>query len=248
MKKTTLLLAGLVFATGAYAQTADEIINKHADAIGGRQKLAAIKNIYMEGKSNINGTDVPFKVWTVDKQATRIEFSFGGMTGYTIIRKDSGWGFSPFAGQTHPEPMTADQVKGSQSQLDAAGDNLIDYKTKGYKVTFEGKDDVDGTEAFKLQLKISDSLVETYYIDPESYYVIRVHTKETANGKVEEGNQDLSNYQKTADGYTFPMALSGGPGGDQKITTIKVNTEIDPNLFKPLIPKPDPTPTAVPNK
>src|ERR1700679_2015975 len=116
MKKTTLLLAGLVLATaGAYAQTADEIIGKYADAIGGKEKLAAIKNIYMEGSVDANGQKIPIKLWKVVNKSFRTEFTFGGMTGYTIIRKDSGWAFSPFAGQTSPEPMTADQVKSSQT-------------------------------------------------------------------------------------------------------------------------------------
>jgi hypothetical protein len=233
MKKTTLLLAGFALAAASVsAQSADDIINKYADAMGGRTKLAAIKNIYMEGSSDINGSKITIKTWLVNKKSVRQEFVISGMTNYIILRNDSGWMYFPIQGQTNPEPFTAEQVKSGQTQLDV-GDELINYKDKGYKVTLLGKDDVDGTEAYKIEEKISDSLVHTYYIDPQSYYVIRVHEKATVNGKVTESDQDLSNYQKTADGYVFPMTESGGQMGDQKYTIIKVNTEIDSKLFSP---------------
>ena len=136
MKKTTLLLAGLAFtALGATAQTADEIINKYADALGGKKKLEAIKNIYMEGSVNAQGQQIPMKFWFVIKKSMRQEVTFNGMTQYTIVRTDSGWVFSPFQGQKQAEPMTAEQVKSQQTELDVPGMELINYKEKGYKVT-----------------------------------------------------------------------------------------------------------------
>jgi hypothetical protein len=36
-------------------------------------------------------------------------------------------------GQTAPEPMTADEVKAGQDQLDIQGE-LIDYKEKGHSI------------------------------------------------------------------------------------------------------------------
>ncbi|MGP8217034.1 MAG: hypothetical protein ACLQQ4_15810 [Bacteroidia bacterium] len=241
MKKTTLLLAGLALAAvSATAQTADEIINKYADAVGGRKKLEGIKNLYMEGSVDAQGQKIPMKLWFVIKKSMRQEIIFNGMTQYTIVRNDSGWVFSPFQGQTKAEPMTAEDVKSQQPDLDAPGLDLIDYKERGYKVTMQGKDNIDGTDVYKIEEQISDSNVQTYYIDPDSYYVIRVHVKKTVNGKVEEVNEDFSDYQKTPEGFVFPMTQNigsdddqGGGGGTMKFTVIKVNTEIDPKLFSP---------------
>ena len=234
MKKNILVLTALAFATlGANAQTADDIINKYADAIGGRKKLEAIKNIYMEGSVDAQGQKIPLKMWLVVNKSFRTEYTFSGMTGYTIIRSDSGWNYSPFAGQKQAEPMTADQVKSAQSQLEGEGGTLLHYKEKHYKVTYEGKDDVDGTEAYKVQVVLNDSLTETYYFDPETYYVIRVHEKATVNGKVIEGNTDKSDYQKTPDGYVFAMSQGGDMGGEIKFSVVKVNTDLDPKLFSP---------------
>jgi hypothetical protein len=243
MKKTTLLFAGLALATlTVSAQTADEIIAKYADAIGGKKKLEAIKTIYKEGTANAQGQLIPIKLWYVIKKSMRQEVTFNGMTQYTIVRNDSGWVFSPFQGQTHPEPMTAEDVKSQQTELDGPGMELLHYKEKGNKITAQGKDNIDGTDVFKLEEKLSDSLTQTYYIDISTYYLLRKHTKATVNGKVENINEDYSNYQKTPEGYVFPMSENvgggdgddaGAGGGEVKYTVIQVNTDMAPTLFSP---------------
>lgn len=233
MKKITLLLAGITLVTaGLQAQTADDIINKCADALGGRKKLADIKSIYMEGQINAQGTQIPIKFWRVIGKSYRNEVTVNGMTQYTIIRTDSGWANNPFMGHNDAEPMTADEVKSSQSELESEAGLLLNYKEKGYRITLQGKDDVDGTDAYKIEEKITDSLTQTYYIDPDTYYIIRIHIKATADGKAVEQDIDLSNYQKTADGYTFAMTMTAN-GGEIKLTTVKVNSDIDSKLFRP---------------
>lgn len=254
MKKTLLLLAGFGLTLSATAQTADEIINKCADAIGGKKKIEAVKNLYMEGSVNAQGQQIPMKFWYVIKKSMRQEVTFNGMTQYTIVRNDSGWSFSPFQGQKQAEPMTADEVKSQQSDLDFPGMDLINYKEKGYTVTMQGKDNIDGTDVYKIEEKISDSLSKTYYIDPESYYVIREKQKATVNGKVESVNIDYSTYTKTADGIMFPMSESVGGGGDDdadgggqeiKFTVVQTNITMDSKLFSPTV---NPPTTADPTK
>ena len=232
MKKLFLAASLFVAATGAFAQTADDIIAKYATAIGGKDKLDAIKSVYLEGNINAQGQQIPIKIWIQNRKSMRVEYTFNGMTGFSIIRTDSGWNYSPFQGQKQAEPITADQVKEAQPELDAEG-ALINYKKYGYKVTYEGTDDVDGTDAYKLKVVVSDSLSETYFIDKTSYLILRKKTKGTENGKVVEATEDYSDYQKTPEGYYFAMGRSGEMGGDTKFTIVKVNSVFDPKLFSP---------------
>ena len=235
MKKTFIIMTAL-FAVSAYsqAQTADEIINKNIAAMGGMEKLNSIKSIYEEDSINAGGVKIPLKMWMVNKKFQRVEFSFGGMTGFSILRSDSGWNFMPFQGQTKPEPATADEVKKSQEQLYLT-DAFINYKEKGYKVTYEGKDETEGSEAYKLKVIVSDSISETYYIDPDTYFVIQVKTKATQNGKVIEGTETRSDYKKTPDGYIFPMESNSSGQGDMKTYVLKVNAPIDDKIFSPAV-------------
>lgn len=231
MKKNLIILTLLCTSPLLFAQSADEIINKSIDAIGGKDKLLAIKNLYMEGDVDASGQQIQIKNWWINKTAMRTEYTLMGMTGYSIVTTDSGWNYNPFNGQKTAEPMTADMVKNFQVELDVQSP-LLDYKAKGYKAAYKGKDDIDGSEVFKLELVVNDSETITYFIDPTTYYIMRQKTKSKINGKEENDQEDFSNYQKTPDGYVFPMN-EGSASGEVKFTVIKVNTELDPNMFKP---------------
>lgn len=235
MKKTVTLLTLLLgISSLTFAQTADDIIKKSIDAMGGLDKLNSIKSIYMEDSLNGGAAKIPIKLWQVDKKYMRVEFSFNGMTGFSILRNDSGWNFAPFQGQTKPEPVTADEVKKGQQDLYIT-DAFVNYKEKGYKVTYEGEDETEGSEAYKLRVNISDSVSETYYIDPDTYLVIQVKTKSTVNGKTNESTETRSDYKKTADGYIFPMEVSSSQQGDVKTYVVKVNPPIDNSIFSPSV-------------
>jgi outer membrane lipoprotein-sorting protein len=185
----------------------------------------------MEGDIDANGQQIQIKNWWVCNKAMRTQYTLMGMTGYSIVTKDSGWNYNPFNGQKQAEPMTADMVKTLQVELDIQSP-LLDYKTKGYKLAYKGKDDMDGSDVYKLELVVNDSEIITYFIDPASYFILRQKTKSKVNGKEENAQEDFSNYQKSPDGYVFPMNVNS-EGGEVKFTVIKVNTDIDSGLFKP---------------
>jgi hypothetical protein len=217
------------------AQTADEIINKYIDAMGGMAKLSSIKTVYMEDSINACSMKIPLKIWIENNKAMRAEFTVSGMTGYQIMRTDSGWGFNPMAGQKQAEPVTKDEVKKGIPDLDI-NHTLVNYKAKGYKAAYEGKDNAEGTDAYKIKITISDSASETYFIDPDTYYIIQIKEKKTENGKVMEETATLNDYKKTPDGYIFPMETTSANMGDMKTYTIKVNTTFDDKLFRPSTP------------
>ena len=54
-----LLLTAVSLSFAAKAQTADDIIGKYVDAIGGKDKLAQIKSVYTEATVNVMGSDNP---------------------------------------------------------------------------------------------------------------------------------------------------------------------------------------------
>lgn len=209
--------------------TADEIINDYITAMGGADKLASIHTIYMEGEINYNGTKRQTKKWIVDQKAMRSEMTFNGITSFTIVRKDSGWNYSPNRGRRKPEPLTANSIAMNRPNLDIAGP-LVNYKAKGYKVKYEGTDEIEGTEAFKIEEILNDSLTKTFYMDPDSHFIMRVRTKSSMGGRVITSSTEYSDYNKTPDGYTFPMET-----GNIKYTVVKVNITIDDKLFKPIV-------------
>ncbi len=235
--KISIVAAALLFA-GAItvkAQTADEIINKHIAAIGGADNWKKVKTVNMVGSINSGGMEIPVSIITVNGKAMKVEFTVNGMTGYQILTTTEGWSYSPFQGQSKPEALTAEVVKDQQDQLDVQGE-LMDYKAKGNKVEYLGKDDVDGTECFKLKVTMASGKEENVFIDAATYYHIRTVAKAKVDGKEIEATSNLSNFQKLPEGIVFPMSMESG-NGPINFKTVEINKPVDDKIFKPTASK-----------
>lgn len=228
MKKVLLPLMLIFSAATAMAQTADEIIDKHIAAIGGKDNWLKVKSIQMEGTVNVMGRDVNVKITNVHNVGSRQDISLAGMNGYIIMTPVAGWSFLPFQGQTKPEPMPADAVKAGMDELDIQG-NLLNYQSKGHTVQYLGTEDVEGTECHKLKVNRKNSGEQTIYIDPETFYIIRVSNKMNMNGQEIESKVDMSDYREV-NGIKVPFSLSQA-FGTLVLSTIKVNEGADEKIF-----------------
>ena len=218
----------------AKAQTADDIIQKHITAIGGADNWKKVNSLKLIGSINAGGQELPVTVTKVNGKGFKAEFTVSGMTGYMILTPTEGWAYSPMQGQQKPEAMTAEDVKESQDELDIAGP-LLDYKTKGCKVAYLGKDDVEGTECHKLKVTYASGKEQTMFIDAATFYHIRTVEKTKANGKEEEQVSNFGNFQKLPEGIVFPMSIDEGEG-PVAVKTVEVNKPIDDGTFKPTEP------------
>ena len=221
-------MAGILSAT---AQTADEIIQKHLDALGGLDKWKNVQTMKLLGSITAQGMEMPLTITTEQGKGMKVEFSMNGITGYQIVTDKAGWNYMPFGGQTKPEAMPDEMVKQMQDGLDIQG-ALVDYKAKGSKVVYLGKDDVEGTDCYKLKVTRSNGKEETMYIDATNYYHIRSKSKLVANGKEVEETSNYGNFQKLPEGIVIPMTLDDG-NGPVAFKTVEVNKPLAADVFKP---------------
>ncbi len=230
---TLLLTAAVAIATSvsAVAQSADEVLQKHITAIGGADAWRKVNTMKLTGAMKTQGIEIPVVVIAEHNKGSRVNISAMGMDGYMITTPTSGWSFMPFMGQTKPEPMTEEQVKMAVEELDLHGD-FLDYAKKGHTVELQGKEDVEGTECFKLLMKHKDGKEKVYYIDPSNYYVVREVTKMTVDGKEQEAAESFSNYQKLPEGIVMPMSTES-PMGPMTYTSIEINKPVDAKSFEP---------------
>jgi hypothetical protein len=238
MKSLKLYLVALIGLSGSFAanaQTADEIVNKHIEAIGGAEAWKKITSIKREGTMSVQGMDVAVKNTIVHGKGSREDISVSAMgwDGYYITTTDKGWKFEPWSGQTAAEAMTADEVNDRQDGLDAQG-SLIDYKTKGHTVELAGKENIEGTECFKLKLSLKSGSSRTLFIDPKTFYAIKIISLIKVNGTETEMPSSLSNFKKLPEGIVVAMNSTRlTPGGDAEIsfTKIEINPPVDEKIF-----------------
>jgi len=228
---TKFLTAILCFISiNIFAQSTDEIVDSHIKAIGGKDNWAKLKSLRMENTLKAEGGEIKVTIVQIDKKAIRQDISVMGMTGYSIINNTEGWSYMPWAGHTKPEAMTADDVKNSQDEL-YIQDEFITYKELNKSIESFGKDEIEGTECFKVKMTDKNGKETTYYLDASSYYVIKQTQKETSNGKEVESSTTFSDYKKLPEGIVFPMSIASD-WGEAQITKLEINPTIDESIFK----------------
>lgn len=221
----------LVFAQSAQAQTVDEVVDKYITAIGGKEKLLALKSIKMDGSLNVQGFDISVVTTILHGVGSRTDISVPGMgEGYQIMTPTKGWSFMPFQGQTAPEEVSEDMVKAGQTMLDTQSP-LLNYKEKGHTVELLGKEKAEGKECYKLKLTSKQGKVSTLYIDATTYYRIKTVSKTNINGEETDVETVYSDFKTTADGYVFAHSQTT-PRGTITYSTITVNPTVDVNIFK----------------
>ncbi len=230
MLKRLLAVCAVMAATmSAFGQTADEIIEKNLKAMGGIEKLKALKSVRLEGRMTIGPIEAPFTMIKSRPSNMRLEFTIQGMTGTQAFDGTTGWTMMPFMGKKDPEKMPAEQLDLVKSEADFDG-QLIDYKHKGTAIELAGKEDVNGTPAYKLKLTAKDGHTETIYFDASSFLRIKSESTRKVQGQELQTEETLGNYKEFG-GILFAMSIEDkvkGQASGQAVIIEKV--ELNPTL------------------
>ncbi|HTW35274.1 MAG TPA: hypothetical protein VMD53_11715 [Rhizomicrobium sp.] len=207
-----ILLCAVI--TSAHAQTADDLVAKNLAARGGAEKLAAIHSYITKGELRLPRD---FKLAYTETRlrldsgasAVRIDASVQGLTLIQAYDGKTAWKVNPFQGRKDPEQMNADEARAlaDEASIDGA---LLAATAKGSKVDYLGREDIDGTSAYKLRVSQADGTVFTYYLDPDVFLEIKVLERRTIRGAEQETETDLADYERVA-GVYFPFSIASGP-------------------------------------
>ncbi len=216
---------------GAIAQTLDEIVAKHIEAVGGKANWNKIQSLKMEGViTDDNGVKTNLVVFQIDKKARRENIVQSGKNGYSIITTTEGWSFMPFMEQKNPEAMSADYIKNSQDELSIA-DEFLTYAEQGKTIEYKDTDDVDGVECFKIRITNKNENETTYYLDQKSFFIIKKKCMTKEDGAESTVTTLYSDYKKMDSGIVYPIGMTTG-FGLLKADKVEFNLTIDEHIFK----------------
>ncbi len=202
-------------AVQAHAQTADDVIEKHLAAIGGRAALAKLESRTSTGTVSVSaqGADLGGALETYNKAPNksrtyfRIDMSqFGAGEMVVDQRCDGKTAFAMNSMQGDRE-ITGAQLQGLLNATFPSP--LLNYKDAGTKAEMIGKDKVGDRAVYVLQFTPKAGPVSKQYYDADTYLVVRTVTKMDVpelGGEVEQ-TTDLSDY-RDVDGIKIPFKMN----------------------------------------
>lgn len=225
-------LAAVACVSGAFAQTAEEIIARNLQAKGGVEKWKTIASVKMTGTLSAQGQDVPMTVYTKRPNLLRQDITTPAGKAVQAFDGATAWVIPP--GADTPREVSGPQADAARSNSDFDGP-LLDHAAKGHRVELIGREKVGAAEAYHLKLTRKDGGIEHYYIDVTSSLEVKRSAEMNAGGAKRMLESELSNY-RAVDGvmvpHTMTQSVDGAPVMQVKFSTVQFNVPMDDDLFR----------------
>lgn len=238
MKKSILFVSNLVvallFHSASIAQSdqkAVEIMQAYIKAIGGKEKLQAVKSLMSKMTATTPMGDLTITN-TVQEGKSYMKTE---MAGSVVMEKK-------FDGKTvHMTGMTGDQkiteaavikAEEKQARMFSELDQLL---SEDVIKKFVATEDLDGKKVHKLEISDKDKSTTTQYFDAASGLLVRTISEVDAMGSKSKQTVDMSDYQEVG-GVKFPHSIKMNGGMvpfplEMKVTSFMINNEIPAELF-----------------
>jgi len=194
--------------------TAESIINRYLDAIGGREKAEAVETKKEVASGSMQGMQLEI----TSKKTNRLQSStsvsmMGNVMQKQVINKDKGYNEA----QGQRMEMSAEELAGSLA--DTAIFAELALNPKELKVL--GVADVDGEQAYEVEVKSGKS----FFYSVESGLKIKVSETQEIQGNVMTQETLIGDY-KAVDGLLFAHKITQS-FGPQKIDFISSSIELN---------------------
>lgn len=229
----TAFLSLVFFAV--QAQTADEIIQKHAATMGGLEAINKIATYKITGTMTTQGMDLPISTQVINGKAARSEVDVMGQSIILVYNNGTGWTINPFTGATEATDLTGPQLNDLKGQAFLAS-NLADYKSRGHQVELAGQEDVDGVKTFKLKLTTKDDgIVSYFFINTTDYTLVKVSARREMQGQevdTETFYSDLKEFGSIKYFMNRVQKMNGEVFSEMHVDKFELNVPVDEAIFK----------------
>ena len=245
MMKPALLTAAACMVTlagAAAAQTAPDLVAKNLAARGGAAAFDALQAVQFDGTLIFPGDfKLVYKETRAAPGGVRIDAALQGLTLVQAHDGNAGWRINPFEGRKDAERMSDDEAR-SIADTGSLRGPLLDAARDGSTVTYLGREDFDGTDAYKLKVEQKDGDTFVYLLDPDSMLEIKMVETRKVRGAQKVFEYEFGDYEKIA-GVYFPMSIENWNQGQDNqrqrtvIAAAVANPQVTPAMFaQPTIP------------
>jgi len=204
--------------------SANDVLNKYIEAIGGKAKLDAVESWYMVAEASIQGNtlELEMKKTASGQMLQNVKFAGNSMQKQVL---DGDKGYAVVQGQR--KDLTEEELE--KVKEESAPFPELNYLAAG-GITLEGIEAVGDRKAYKL--KITDN--KTAFYDTETGLKLQEITNQEVQGQQVSSTVGYSDYKEIS-GILFPYALSQTAGPQQFdfiVKEVKVNEGVSPADFE----------------
>ena len=207
--------------------TPKTIIDAYIKAIGGKKAILEVKDVTTKMNTKVQGAELSI----VTQQKTPNKYAMSVTMGKIVVQKEAYDGVkgrqSSAQGKSELTGEGLEQIK-SQAVMFIE----MQYEKLGYKLNLAGVENIEGKDAYKLEIKSPKGQKITEYYDVSSGLKIRkMETSNTEMGPLVQIT-DIVDY-KEVNGVKFPsvLSISGVMSMKQSAESIVVNQGIADSEF-----------------
>lgn len=247
---TGVMALAIIAAAPPPEMNAADLVAKNLAARGGAEKLATLKGVRFDGKLVFPGDFQLTYQETRERAGTgtavRVDAAIQGLTVIQAWDGSNGWKINPFEGRKDAEKMSGDDARAlaDQGLLDGP---LQSARHDGSTVTYLGREDFDGTDAYKLRVVQKDGDEFVYLLDPDTFLEIKMVETRRLRGALQVTEYELGDYEKVG-GVYFPMSVDSWAQGqpNQRQRVIIASASADPAVTPALFAQPAAPATVTP--
>jgi len=176
--------------------TAEKVIDRYIEAIGGEEKAAAIKTANIKQSSEIQGQQMVISTFH-DLSSMKFEQEVS-MMGQVMQKITMENGKATISAQGQSQTLSDEQYEEAKMGMYIFPE--LHYKEMGYSFSLDGIQDVDGEKAYKLTVTnpTGSSVVNYYHVDTG----LKIRSESPTAGNINYNKYD------TVEGLKYPMEMN----------------------------------------
>ncbi|HEY3741330.1 MAG TPA: hypothetical protein VGL53_15875 [Bryobacteraceae bacterium] len=214
----------------------DDIIKKSIEAQGGMENIKAIQSMKLTGKMIVGGGQIEAPLVTYMKRphSHRTEIVIQGQQIIDVYDGKTKWTINPMGGSRDPQRASEEEALAAADDSDIVEGPFVNYKEKGNVLELLGKEDVEGSPAYKIKVTFKSGRSRVVYLDAHSFLPVKevAHVKQM--GQEFDAETKPSNYKKV-NGVMIPfsseMKVNQQVGMEMQFDKVEMNVPVDDSLF-----------------
>ena len=221
-------------ACGLSAQSSEAVLANHLKALGGQEKVKAIKALRLVGTLEAApGVILPLVVEEARPNRMRMEVKNGEQSFLRVF--DGVKGFQTDSSTGVLVPFSPSEIQ--TAQADTFDGDLIEPASRGARVEALGRQMIQGHDCYRLKVTEKDGSVSTHWVDGDHFLEIQSEKDvNTPRGRMTR-SQQFSDF-RLVEGVPIPFRVVAGQKYSTKTQMMQfkevfVNPTLPDSEFKP---------------